>query len=86
MIGIVEGIEYNNKPVNNIRSNHGSVAIRLKTADSNITLGRQFEETDQIVSHLTRESIDSLKEHFKDDMNKDDWKTVISLKKTLEII
>jgi hypothetical protein len=37
------------------------------------------------VSRLTRESIDALKNHFRDDMTKDDWRLVIKLKKTFGI-
>jgi translation initiation factor 5B len=33
------------------------------------------------VSRISRESIDALKDHFKDDMTKDDWRLVIKLKK-----
>jgi len=40
-------------------------------------IGRHFDESHQIVSILTRDSIDSLKQYFKDDLNKDDWKLVI---------
>jgi translation initiation factor 5B len=51
LIGVVEGIESNKKPVNNIRAKDGSVAIRIKPAE-NITVGRQFEETDRLVSNV----------------------------------
>lgn len=51
-LGVVEGIESNKKPINNVRPKDGSVAIRIKPADTSITVGRQFEETDVIVSHV----------------------------------
>jgi len=38
--------------VNNVRAKDGSVAIRIKPADANITVGRHFEETDKLVSHV----------------------------------
>lgn len=38
-----------------------------------------------LLQQLTRESIDCLKNYFKDDMSKDDWKLVIKLKKVFEI-
>ena len=47
--------------------------------------GRHFDDTNQIVSILTRDSIDSLKEFFKDELSKDDWKLVIQLKKMFGI-
>jgi len=51
-LGIVEGIESNKKQINNVRPKDGSVAIRIKPSDSSITVGRQFEETDVIASHV----------------------------------
>jgi len=51
-LGVVEGIENNKKQVNNVRPKDGSVAIRIKAADSSLTIGRQFEETDVIASKV----------------------------------
>lgn len=47
--------------------------------------GRHFDDTNQFVSILTRDSIDSLKQYFKEELNKDDWKLVIQLKKMFGI-
>jgi len=38
------------------------------------------------VSFITRDSIDLLKANYRDDMTKDDWATVIKLKKLLSIL
>ena len=38
------------------------------------------------VFKLNRESIDLLKEHFRDDVPKDDWKLVVKIKKLLGIM
>ncbi len=35
---------------------------------------------------LTRESIDACKEYFRDDLSKADWKLIVTLKKTFDII
>jgi translation initiation factor 5B len=51
-LGTVEGIESNKKPTNNVRPKDGSVAIRIKPSDASLTVGRQFEETDVIASHV----------------------------------
>jgi hypothetical protein len=48
--------------------------------------GRHFDESNQIVSAITRDSIDALKQYYKDDMTKDDWKLVIQLKKIFGIM
>lgn len=71
-IGKVESMEINGKPVNEARLKDGQVALKL-SGDSNITYGRHFDDTNQIVSMITRESLDSLKAFFKDDMQKSDW-------------
>jgi translation initiation factor 5B len=38
-----------------------------------------------LVSRISRRSINLLKENFKDDMSKDDWRLVVKLKKTFDI-
>lgn len=40
---------------------------------------------DELVSRISRKSINLLKEHFKDDMRKEDWQLVIRLKKVFNI-
>eukprot|EP01051_Picozoa_sp_SAG22_P009452 SAG22_NODE_790_length_7216_cov_5.198820_8_plen_74_part_00 len=65
------------------------VSVRMTPmsfAQNAITFGRQFDENDELVSKVTRESIDLLKEYHKDDMSRDDWKLVIRLKKVLGVI
>ena len=48
--------------------------------------GRHFDHTDLLVSRITRESIDAVKEYFRDDMTKGDWQLMIELKKAFEIV
>ena len=45
----------------------------------------QFLVQDALVSRITRKSINLLKQHFKDDMTKDDWRLVIKLKQVFKI-
>ena len=84
-IGTVESIEREKKPINNVRPNDGDVAIRVKVADSSLAAGRHFDESATFISHITRASIDALKNYFREDMTTDDWKLVIKLKKLLNI-
>ena len=84
-IGVVESIERERKPINNVKPNDGDVAIRIKVADSSLAAGRHFDENSTYVSHITRASIDALKNYFREDMTNDDWKLVIKLKKILNI-
>lgn len=41
--------------------------------------GRHFDHTDQLVSKISRESINALKAHFADELTKEDWRLVSSL-------
>ena len=84
-LGVVESIEREKKPINNVRPNDGDVAIRIKVADSSLAAGRHFDENSTYVSQITRASIDALKNYFREDMTNDDWKLVIKLKKILNI-
>jgi len=84
-IGVVESIEREKKPINNVKPNDGDVAIRVKVSDSSLAAGRHFDENSTFISHITRNSIDALKNYFREDMTTDDWKLVIKLKKILNI-
>ena len=84
-LGVVESIEREKKPINNVRPNDGDVAIRIKVADSSLAAGRHFDESSTYVSQITRNSINALKNYFREDMTNDDWKLVIKLKKILNI-
>lgn len=79
-LGVVESIEVNKVKTTEARRKTGSFAIRVKAANSSIMFGRHFDMEDQIVSLLTRKSIDLLKEHFRSIMTKDDWNLVRKLK------
>lgn len=83
-MGTVASIELNKKPVTSARTATGSVAVKIVSTD-NIMYGRQFDDKSQIVSLITRDSIDLLKENYRDEMKKEDWQTVIKLKKVFGI-
>lgn len=51
-----------------------------------IIFGRHFDASHQIVSKLTRASIDALKEHYKDEVDDASWKLIVKLKKTFDIL
>ncbi|KAL3127565.1 Fun12p GTPase and translation initiation factor [Cryptosporidium hominis] len=86
MIGRVTSVEFNKKPVSEGKKGQ-EVAVKIQpfASDTNITYGRHFDHNDKLVSRITRDSIDILKQHFRDDLSKDDWKLVIQLKKTFGI-
>ena len=84
-IGVIESIEKDHKPINNVKPNDGSVSIRIKVFDSSLAAGRHFDEKSTYVSQITRNSIDALKQYFRDEMSQDDWKLIIKIKKILNI-
>ena len=84
-IGIVESIEREKKPINNVRPNDGDVAIRIKVADSSLAAGRHFDENSTYVSQITRASIEVLKFYFREDMTTDDWKLIMKIMEILNI-
>ena len=47
--------------------------------------GRHFDESNQICSWITRKSIDSLKEYFRNEVTQEEWKLVKALKTKYKI-
>lgn len=63
-----------------------AIKIESRSADESGRLcGRHFFEQDTLYSHITRESINALKSHFKKEMTMDDWRLVVKLKKLFSI-
>ena len=58
-----------------------SCKIEQSKSDQQIVFGRHFDASSQLVSKITRESIDLLKANFKDDLSEADWRLVVKLKK-----
>ena len=89
IIGRVQSIEFNKKPLTEARNTTGSVAVKIQHMNSEqqgYQVGKHFEETNQVASWLTRDSIDALKEYFMDQMTLDDWKLAKVLKTTYGIV
>jgi translation initiation factor 5B len=83
--------------VTSIQSNHvekemasagEEVCIKIENTSSDAPkmIGRHFETTDTLISHISRESIDACKDYFRDDLEKSDWQLMVELKKILQII
>uniref|UniRef100_A0AAV1TG49 Eukaryotic translation initiation factor 5B n=1 Tax=Peronospora matthiolae TaxID=2874970 RepID=A0AAV1TG49_9STRA len=84
LVGKVGSIEREHKEVDRAKKG-ASVAVRIDN-ESSVMYGRHFDHKNKLVSRLTRESIDALKENFRDDLQKEDWQLVIKLKKVFDII
>ncbi|EGR28748.1 hypothetical protein IMG5_169450 [Ichthyophthirius multifiliis] len=65
-VGIVENIEVNKKSVKEARKENGYITIRIKGSDN-------FSTNCKLVSILSRESIDALKEFYRNDVSKSEW-------------
>ena len=61
-------------------------AVKISAAETNTQFGRQLTEESTLYAIVTRESIDALKESFRADMDDDDWRLVIELKKLNHVI
>ncbi|XP_043092756.1 eukaryotic translation initiation factor 5B isoform X2 [Puntigrus tetrazona] len=86
-IGIVTSIEINHKSVDSAKKGQ-EICVKIEPipGESPKMYGRHFEAVDIIVSKITRQSIDALKNWFRDEMQKTDWQLIMELKKTFEII
>lgn len=79
------GIENNRKEVQSAKKG-ASVSIKISNPqEPNMMYGRQFDHTSPLYSKISRQSIDALKEFFKEDMTKEDWNLIIKMKKIFSI-
>jgi len=75
-------MELNHKEVKSAKAGQ-SVAMKIEPrtpSESSRLYGRHFDHKDQLVARMTRESIDMLKESFREELSKDDWRLVVQLK------
>uniref|UniRef100_A0A336MD14 Eukaryotic translation initiation factor 5B n=3 Tax=Culicoides sonorensis TaxID=179676 RepID=A0A336MD14_CULSO len=85
-IGVVTSIECNHKQIESARKGQ-EVCIKIEsTGDAPKMYGRHFDETDMLVSKISRQSIDACKDYFRDELLKSDWALMVELKKTFEIL
>jgi len=61
-----------------------SVAVKIEGPNQPL-YGRQLEEKVTLYSLISRVSIDTLKNHFREDVLKEDWQLIINLKKVFNI-
>ncbi|AFZ79052.1 translation initiation factor if-2, putative [Theileria equi strain WA] len=84
MIGRVASLEHNKKSVDKAIKGQ-EICIKV-VGEPTIAYGRHFDHTAKLYSKITRDSIDVLKEYFRDDMSKDAWKLTAQLKKVFNIV
>jgi len=84
-IGKVVSIQNNHKDVE-IGKKGSSICIKVDNQENpNIAYGRQFDHTNTLYSKISRESLDVLKEYYRDDCTKDDLMLIVELKKLFNI-
>lgn len=87
MIGFATGIEANHKQLEKATTGQ-EVCVKIDSVPGEAPklYGRHFTHEDMLCSRITRDSIDVMKQYFRDDMAKSDWQLIIELKKLLDIM
>jgi len=86
-VGICSGIQHNSKDVESARKgDEVCVKIDALPGEAPKMFGRHFDDTDLLISKISRESIDACKNYFRDDLTKTDWMLMVELKKLFEIL
>lgn len=86
-LGRVSSIEVNHKQIESARRGQ-EICVKIDHCggDAPKLYGRHFDHEDLLVSRISRESIDAVKEYFRDEMTKADWQLMIELKNKFEIL
>ncbi|KAJ5788543.1 Translation elongation/initiation factor/Ribosomal beta-barrel [Penicillium paradoxum] len=83
-IGRVTSIERDHKAVPVCKRGQPSVAVKVEGPNQPM-YGRHLEEKDQLISHISRASIDTLKEFYRSDVSMEEWALVKKLKPVFDI-
>ncbi|EPS27900.1 Eukaryotic translation initiation factor 5B [Penicillium oxalicum] len=83
-IGRVTSIERDHKPIAVCKKGQPSVAVKVEGPNQPM-YGRQLEESDQLYSHISRASIDTLKEFYRSEVTMEEWALVKKLKPVFDI-
>ena len=88
-LGRVGSIEINHKSLDMVKKSQtgAGVAVKIDNPHNQAPkmIGRHFQESDILLSHISRQSIDVLKESFRNDLTKEDLHLIKRLKQTLDI-
>lgn len=77
-------IEREHKAIPICKKGQPSVAIKIEGPNQPL-YGRQIEEKDVLYSLISRKSIDTLKEFYREDVTKDEWNLLKKLKPLFDI-
>ncbi|KAF8075906.1 hypothetical protein FPV67DRAFT_1604632 [Lyophyllum atratum] len=83
-LGKITSLEINHKTQDIVKKSQAGagVAVKIEHAvyQSAKMFGRHFDDKDEILSHISRQSIDVLKESFKADVSMEEWHLIKALK------
>ncbi|CAH2036658.1 unnamed protein product [Thlaspi arvense] len=86
-IGSIASIVNNKQPVDYAKKGE-NVAIKIIASNpgEQKMFGRHFGMDDELVSHISRRSIDILEANYRDELSEDEWELVSKLKEVFEIL
>ncbi|CAO2653428.1 Nn.00g028390.m01.CDS01 [Neocucurbitaria sp. VM-36] len=84
-LGRVTSIERDHKQIQVCKRGQPSVAVKIEGANQPM-YGRHLEESDTLYSAISRKSIDTLKEFFRNDVSQDEWKLIVQLKGLMDVM
>ncbi|KAF8516649.1 hypothetical protein JB92DRAFT_3114074 [Gautieria morchelliformis] len=83
-LGKITSLEINHKSMDVVKKSQagGGVAVKIEHAvyESAKMFGRHFDDKDELLSQVTRQSIDVLKSSFKADVSNEEWLLIKALK------
>jgi len=77
-------IERDHKQIHVCKKGQPSVAVKIEGPNQPM-YGRHLEEKETLYSHISRQSIDTLKEFFREDVSMDEWKLITKLKPIFDV-
>ncbi|KAF1850433.1 uncharacterized protein K460DRAFT_301480 [Cucurbitaria berberidis CBS 394.84] len=83
-LGRVTSIERDHKQIQVCKRGQPSVAVKIEGSNQPM-YGRHLEEGDTLYAAISRKSIDTLKEFFRNDVTQDEWKLIVQLKQLMDI-
>lgn len=83
-LGRVTTIEREHKAIPLCKKGQPAVAVKIEGPNQPL-YGRQLDEKDTLYSLISRQSIDTLKEFYRDEVSKDEWSLIRKMKPLFDI-
>ncbi|KAF2837149.1 hypothetical protein M501DRAFT_986489 [Patellaria atrata CBS 101060] len=83
-LGRVTSIERDHKQIDICKKGQPSVAVKIEGPNQPL-YGRHLEEKDTLYSLISRQSIDTLKDFYRDEVSRDEWALIKKLKPEFDI-